>query len=1178
MADIPLTQEQRDALHARGLNDEAISFLKSAEEADQIIRNVTPERAQEIFRKAALELSSQVPPPERDNKVIHLAERAQEVLEITELEPASPKFFAGKYINLDGTMTPYRISDGDRDQHVKHWWQRAVRVPATIPHLFAYTRAAQKRNVCLIRGTPVNPDKQPTRRLKARSEQDDEGFYDAPSLLVPFDGDGIKIPWLADPKNAVRSVVAMMGEPWASTSFVWFFTSKHGLEFDANKRWTGRIVDGEMYVRLLFIGARPLYEDEVRALTTIAQVGVSELDPRIYLTVQENYIRRPHWVRYPNLDPLGDIPTIGLVRGACERLSIPEHLAHTARWAKAQGNGANIAEHPNAEAAVRAIGSDNDVRPHVQAAVIHLLIANPIPDVTSFHDHSINIIAKLRHMIAQHRKEISNNLVRNGRSTQVVDELLQHTKTSWPLWCLHHPKILRAKTIKLVKEERAKVDDQTTREASFDRVERIIRAFCAEASASQIFREQPLVRLLVAPVGSGKSTRVRAEAVRFVIEHPGKSAVILTPRHKLNVEQLDRLREEHPGHNYIPAIWRGRYADNPNNPDPEHPGKFLPMCIRSEEAQAVEKVALDVERTLCKRGRGDQTIKCPFFDTCAFQQQKLVKANLWFAAHECAVHEMPKMFGDVSWVIFDESPLDAFMYGVDSNDQVTFELSGLRTPLAELGGRYPDDEGRLMGMRRALCDALERPWVPIGSDQGVATPRESLEPFISTAKEMWALTWRAKVTPDIRPDMSEKQVKAKLKEAVVNSTIKTEAMLWKLIEAMGEHELYGRIQVHHVKDERPFRTGLRTFVRMVGLNQLVEKWNVPTLICDATGDVELLRMIWPQLEEPEPHGWEQLPRPPNVRVFQCVNRTISKWAVAIEGKNRKELKRKVEGARQLYAAVLMKALQYGGADVGVIVYKSTKEWIQKNCFVPSWMKLVHWGDVTGTNTLQYVRALFVIGRPLAAAEDATRLTEALFGGYIPQREYVVRRKQGRIPIVPDVAGNTHIRVDVQEHPHPMGERLRRQITEGNIIQAIGRARAGLRAVGDPLDLHLWTDVPIPELGPVEPMLWSELGAGPDGLMLATKGCRLSNIADAVRAFEGLFSADGLKDARARAPRMNEANPAFIRVFYQRAGAGCKPTDAMFLKGVANPRGWLEERLGALAWFKVQQEEGKDEAV
>ena len=215
-------------------------------------------------------------------------------------------------------------------------------------------------------------------------------------------------------------------------------------------------------------------------------------------------------------------------------------------------------------------------------------------------------------------------------------------------------------------------------------------------------------------------------------------------------------------------------------------------------------------------------------------------------------------------------------------------------------------------------------------------------------------------------------------------------------------------------------------------------------------------------------------------MFQCVNRAISKWAVAVEGKNEKETARKIEGARRLYAAVLTKALEYGGADVGVIIYKSTKEWIQKHCFVPTWLKFVHWGDVTGTNALQKVRALFVIGRPLAAAEDVARQTEALFGAYVPQRDYVERRKGGRIPIVPDAKGNNCILVDVREYPDPMGERLRRQITEGSIIQAVGRARAGLRGKDEPLDIHLWTDVPVPELGPVEPVLWSELEAGPDG--------------------------------------------------------------------------------------------------
>ena len=39
---------------------------------------------------------------------------------------------------------------------------------------------------------------------------------------------------------------------------------------------------------------------------------------------------------------------------------------------------------------------------------------------------------------------------------------------------------------------------------------------------------------------------------------------------------------------------------------------------------------------------------------------------------------MPKAFGKVGWVIFDESPLDAFMFGVDDNDEMVLALDDLR--------------------------------------------------------------------------------------------------------------------------------------------------------------------------------------------------------------------------------------------------------------------------------------------------------------------------------------------------------------------------------------------------------------------------------------------------------------------------------------------------------------------
>ena len=43
---------------------------------------------------------------------------------------------------------------------------------------------------------------------------------------------------------------------------------------------------------------------------------------------------------------------------------------------------------------------------------------------------------------------------------------------------------------------------------------------------------------------------------------------------------------------------------------------------------------LDVERCLCKQGRGKKAVKCPFYDVCGYQRQKQITANIWFAAHE----------------------------------------------------------------------------------------------------------------------------------------------------------------------------------------------------------------------------------------------------------------------------------------------------------------------------------------------------------------------------------------------------------------------------------------------------------------------------------------------------------------------------------------------------------------
>ena len=120
-------------------------------------------------------------------RVIRLAERAREVIEITELEPGDGDVHRQTH-QRDGSITQYPTVT---------WWRQSVaRVPATIPHLFAYLREARKRNICLIRGAPANLERQQTRRQKAGivggKDRGDHGFIDEPTRLFFLDVDGVQ--------------------------------------------------------------------------------------------------------------------------------------------------------------------------------------------------------------------------------------------------------------------------------------------------------------------------------------------------------------------------------------------------------------------------------------------------------------------------------------------------------------------------------------------------------------------------------------------------------------------------------------------------------------------------------------------------------------------------------------------------------------------------------------------------------------------------------------------------------------------------------------------------------------------------------------------------------------------------------------------------------------------------
>ena len=190
--------------------------------------------------------------------------------------------------------------------------------------LEGYFREARKRNICIIRGAPIDPS---CAKILRRNIY----FDDKPSRLLCIDIDGAREMWLANPEAAVRRIVERLGAPFALADVVWFFTAGHGLqtvdtgvtaEGNKIKQWTGRIIDGEVRVRLAFICDRALDCSEASSLTLLAKAAVSDfvVDGCLSYRVQINYVRRMHWRAHPDEDPLGDVQTIGLLKGAHGKL------------------------------------------------------------------------------------------------------------------------------------------------------------------------------------------------------------------------------------------------------------------------------------------------------------------------------------------------------------------------------------------------------------------------------------------------------------------------------------------------------------------------------------------------------------------------------------------------------------------------------------------------------------------------------------------------------------------------------------------------------------------------------------------------------------------------------------------------------------------------------------------
>jgi hypothetical protein len=1065
---------------------------------------------------------------------------------LTLVWPVSKSKTVRKVIGLDGTVKSYPKANT--------FYHRQVSFNMA-SDLHEIVRQLQNENAFVIRARPVS-DRQPV--WKGRSENfkgpGQGGFESVHRAWIALDADGIKLPamtdWRDDPEAAVEYAIGRLPEAFWDCTCVWSFTATHGLEIAKDtKRWTGGIVGDTIRLRLWFILNRAIRNEEARGWIRMMQDAFPELDPSVCNVSQAIYTGRSVMER-DGSDPLASLgmPLCGIRVGLEDEVEVPADLTERVRWARAEGVGASCARHPSAEAAIKAIGlppaggSRSEVRSHLMAAALHA--ARKERDAGRDADGAA-ITAMIHEATEEHRQTIEANLAAYGRKWADVETYVATKGATSNLgdlcvWAASKAERDDAKTgdgagrakiitrvanppppdmgdvriVSLEEARRAAADtvDQFVAEATqyHEAVHEHEAAMAAAAKGDieepdlgvdefglgltdAVAAPKPPVKMLGAGVGTGK-THAGLEGVVGLVEATGKAVAFLEPNIRL-AEEVERRAVEtfaRMGVKLRTAVRRGR-----EQPDPQASGQT--MCRRLEDMAIVAEHGLGVSETLCEtrrkvendEGRKETVVtRCPLFDVCGYQRQKaeIKAADLVVLAHAHLFQGVPEDMPELGGVIVDEAAWQGALHGCGSTP-VAVGMGILRDPPSRV-------EEELRWMRRDLAIALDN-----APDGPVA--REHIVGLSLTADRARELEWAGVERIDTSvTQMTGQDLRDALGRAAGGSAGRKHAArmsaVWRAVEASRGLE----------DGQRSGLLSLATSDAETGGRELRVRWRaevapgwrkLPMLLMDATGDSEVMKLVFPDLE-PAPRY--VVPNP-HVRVRQVVDRSFA-HKVMVErdideehrdgqktaGKRQNDAAR--SNAAKIRARLITDALRrYGGQEVLAIVPKAVEtQWGQG--WLPDWLHIRHHGAVVGLDSFGDVRAVYSVGRILPPSWALEVEAGALTGSAVEEIGY--RQEKRLIRLVDGSA----VEVETTVHPDPLCDRLRWQRTEAGQVQGPwGRGRPSNRTADTPLDVVLWSDVPLPELGPVEAELWE--GPTLDGQMLA-QGVWIESASDAAKVW------------------------------------------------------------------------------
>ncbi len=679
----------------------------------------------------------------------------------------------------------------------------------------------------------------------------------------------------------------------------------------------------------------------------------------------------------------------------------------------------------------------------------------------------------------------------------------------------------------------------------------------------------PPVLGLPVDVGLGKTSQVRDQVIAALRSGClGRGRVVFAvPRHDLGEEQVEAFKAA--GINAV--LWKGRSA-----PDPTPENSDQRMC-RDLGAQADALTAqLAVEQTACAVSRDGKDYKCPHFEVCGYQRQKrrAVYAQVIICAHDSLFHAMPQVIGRPTLLVIDEGFWQAGLRGTDSPVQITIDsLDPSEKELRCYDGKgqydYPETQF-LITYRLKLWEVLQS--TKSGPLRYADLKATGLTP--QNCRDAASLERMRLRNPGLLPGMGPQERARKLSKVIPGEGVcwtppGRAAAMWRILaDALEERRDAWGVEIGRMHTEQ----GTVRTLDLYWHAALRKGWvaTTPVLHIDATMRGELVQPYLPGITiAPAVRA-----RMPHVRIRQVLNAPVSAKALApMPQAKEREHTTAANNQRALRTYLTSRATEVGtgGQTILGIGQMRALEALD-NGTLPANLETAHFNALSGLDRWGRIAGMVIMGRTLPAPAVIAKLQIALTGRppkedndnqswWYPLTERVIRRPNGRSRMVMG-----------EHHPDPIAEAIRWNISEAELVQALGRGRGVNRTAESPLQIDLLTDIVLP-ITADEVIDWANLVPSRTDMM-AARGVVLDNAADRARCFPDLWPnyeaarKDGQRTGTNCYYRIfynSEMSRSSAAVTYRPEGSGQKIRSAMFnLDLISDPAAWLTERLGPLA--------------